>query len=200
MRICTKLTIGILLVLFTSTSFAEGSSFRGMYFGGSFSSHKIKDLGKRLYGADIKVGYDLTNFLAIEGQFGGTITEYFILVDELGPYADDDLRVERAGIYARANWRLTNITLFGLVGYGYYNVIDDIAYYDGSNETINTDESGLSYGLGIELFGSGRTALSVSWMQLIKEKVEYDFELNSQAVFLGITHYFNPQKTTHAPY
>lgn len=200
MRFITKFIIGILLAILASTSFAQGSSFRGMYFGGSFSSHNIKDIDKRLYGAMIRVGYDLTNFLAIEGHLGGTITEYFVLVDDIGPYADDDLRTEHAGIYARASWRLTNITLFGLVGYGYYNVVEDISYYDGFKETDKTDESGLSYGLGLELFGSGRTALSLSWMQLIKEKDEFDYELNTQAVFLGITHYFNPQKTTHAPY
>jgi len=31
------------------------------------------------------------------------------------------------------------------------------------------------------------------------EKDEFENEFDVQVIYLGITHYFNPQKTTHAP-
>jgi hypothetical protein len=197
MRFFTKLTIGVLLAILTSTSFAEGSSFRGIYFGGGFSKHDIKDVDERLKGAVIKVGYDLTNFLAIEAQGGATIEETIY-----GVSGFSDERAEHAGIYARLNWRSMNSILYGLIGYGYYKgyykfTSDIDPFFDSSGER---EESGLSYGVGAELFGSGRTSVSASWMQLIKEKNEFDNELNVQAIYIGITHYFSPQKTTHAPY
>lgn len=191
-----KLIIGIILTIFTSTSFAQGSSFRGMYFGGSYSNQKIKDVDERFNGGVIKVGYDLTNFLAIEGHGGLTIKETIV-----GSSGISEAHAEHAGIYARANWRLTNITLYGLVGYGYYKLMWDFtsSFDPNLDGTYEREESGLSYGLGLDLFGSGRTAVSLNLMQLVNEKDEFDVELNVQSIYLGITYYFNPQKTTHAP-
>ena len=199
MCIKTKLIICILLTVFTSVSFAQGSSFQGGYIGGSFSNHKIKEFDSRLTGGVLKIGYDLASFFAIEGHGGMTIVE-----TEYGEFGYADNRAEHAGIYARLNWRLTNITLYGLVGYGYYKAkseytsyIDPIFDYSGDR-----DEQGLSYGIGLDLFGSARTAVSLNWMQLINEKDEEYIveEFNAQAIYLGITHYFNPQKTNHAAY
>jgi hypothetical protein len=197
MHIYTKLTLGIFLTIFTATSFAQGTSFRGMYFGGNFSNHDIKNVDERLIGAVIKVGYDLTNFLAIEAHGGATIEE--TIYKEEGFY---EVRAEHAGIYARLNWRQTNSMIFGIVGYGYYKAYSSFTSdfdpaLDGSGEV---EDNGLSYGIGVELFGSGRTSVSASWMQLINEKDEFDNELNVGALYIGITHYLNPQKTTHAPY
>ena len=196
MRFDLRIIIGILLTIFASTSFAQGTSFRGWYFGGGLINHQFKDQDERITGAVMKFGYDVTNFLAIEAHGGATIEE--TLYREEGSYK---VRAEHAGIYARANWRLTNVTLYGLAGYGYYKAISDFtsdtdSFYDGSAER---KEKGLSYGIGLDLFGSRRTAASLSWMQLINEKDEFDSELNVQAIYLGITHYFKPQKTTHAP-
>jgi hypothetical protein len=201
MHFKTTLTIGILLAVFSSTTFAQ--SFRGFYLGGNFSQHRVKEIipfGDRLKGVVLKAGYDITNFLAIEGQVGGTIKESYSLVDDQGQeVAGYDVRGENAGIYARANWRLRNITLYGLVGYGYYNLVEDFYFEGFMDESFTTDETGLSYGLGIDLFGSSRTAFSVSWMQLIDEETEFDFTLDVSAVYVGITYFFTPQKTTHAP-
>jgi hypothetical protein len=148
----------------------------------------------------LKAGYDITNFLAIEGQVGGTIKESYSIYDNQGQEAlGYDVRGEHAGIYARANWRLRNFTLYGLVGYSYYNLVEDFYLAGFVDESFNTDETGLSYGLGVDLFGSSRTALSINWMQLINEETEFDFTLDVSAAYIGITYYFTPQKTTHAP-
>jgi|GEM_PF-1612313 len=202
MCIKIKLIVCVLLAVFTSVSIAQGTTYRGMYAGGSFTNHKGKGSDERLTGGVLKLGYDLVNFLAIEGHVGGTIVETIYSDPEYLDSGYTDVRSEHAGIYARLNWRLTNITLYGLVGYGYYKTkFDFIAYedpfFDRSGEN---DEQGLSYGVGIDLFGSARTAVSINWMQLINEKDEFDNETNVQAIYLGITHYFNPQKTNHAAY
>jgi hypothetical protein len=90
------------------------------------------------------------------------------------------------------------VTLYGLLGYGYYNLIESEKIDGQSDVTYFTEESGLSYGIGVDLFGSRRTALSLNWMQLIKEETEFDFTLDVSSIYLGITYYFKPQKTTHA--
>jgi hypothetical protein len=158
------------------------------------------DFDDRLKGVVLKAGYDITSFLAIEGQVGGTIKEGYSLYDDQGQEVFSyDVRGEHAGIYGRVNWRLRNFTLYGLVGYGYYSLVED-QYLDGFYDyTLTTDATGLSYGVGIDLFGSARTALSINWMQLIDEETEDYPIFDVSAAYIGITYYFTPQKTTHAP-
>jgi hypothetical protein len=198
MYLSVKLTIGILLVCLTSTAFAD-PSFRGAYFGGSFTRHDIEDVDERFNGAVLKIGYDLTNFLGIEAHGGVTTEKTFLEATGSGLV---DVRMEHAGIYARLNWREKNSMLYALVGYGYYKIREDFtSSFDPADDALyETDLSGLSYGIGAELFGSGKTSVTANWMQLIKEKDEFDVEWNAQAVYIGITYYFTPQKTTHAPY
>ena len=182
-----KLAVGILLVFMASTAFA-GPSFRGFYFGGSLARHDIKDIDEKFNGAMVKVGYDLTNFLGIEAHGGASTTQNYI---------DAKVNVQHAGIYARLNWRETNSMVYALVGYGKYKILID---YEGPVDSYDIDLDGVSYGIGAELFGSGRTSVTANWMQLIKEKDEFDYEWDAQVVYLGITYYFSPQKTTFAPY
>lgn len=205
----TILTIGILCSVFSSTTFAQ--SFRGFYLGGSFTQHRVKETipfydslfipsDERLKGVVLKAGYDINNFLAIEGHVGGTIKESYSLYNDQGQEGlGHDIRGEHAGLYGRVNWRLRNFTLYGLVGYGYYNLVEDFYLAGFIDQSFNTDATGLSYGVGVDLFGSSRTALSINWMQLINEETEFDFTLDVSAAYIGITYYFTPQKTTHAP-
>ncbi|MCG6970318.1 MAG: outer membrane beta-barrel protein [Gammaproteobacteria bacterium] len=196
-----RLTIIIFFILFAPNAFAQGSFSRGLYLGGSFTRHSLKDVefDGSLNGAVFKIGYDIASFFAIEGQIGGTIPEDYVIINEQGQIAGDyDVRSEHAGIFLRGNWRLRNVTLYGLLGYGYYNLIESEKIDGQSDVTYFTEESGLSYGIGVDLFGSRRTALSLNWMQLIKEETEFDFTLDVSSIYLGITYYFKPQKTTHA--
>jgi hypothetical protein len=192
MRLKAKFTIGILLFFLTSTAFAD-PSFRGFYFGGSLARHDIKDVDERYNGAVLKLGYDLTNFLGIEAHGGATTKQTYL--EDIG-LEKVQVHFEHAGIYARLNWRSTNSMLYALVGQSYYKIHVDYTSIPDYEDNL----SGLSYGIGAELFGSGKTSVTANIMQLIKEKDEFGSEWNVRTVYLGITHYFNTQKTTHAPY
>jgi hypothetical protein len=198
MRLNIKLTTGIVLFFLTSTAFA-GPSFRGLYFGGSFTRHDIKDIDERFNGAMIKLGYDVTNFLGIEAHGGATTKQTF---SESSGAGTVDAQFQHAGIYARLNWRETNSMLYALVGYSYFKIHEDFTSFSNpaNNDTYDENLSGLSYGIGAELFGSGRTSVTANLMQLIKEKDEFGFEWNVLSAYIGITHYFRAQKTTHAQY
>jgi hypothetical protein len=193
-----KLTIGILLVFVTSAAFA-GPSFRGLYFGGSFARHDIEDIDQRFNGAVIKLGYDVTNFLGIEAHGGMTAEQRFLDATGSGTV---DVQFQHAGIYARLNWRETNSMLYALVGYSYYHIHENFTSFSdpATNGSYNENLSGLSYGIGAELFGSAKTSVTANVMQLIKENDEFGFEWNARTVYIGITHYFRTQKTTHAQY
>jgi hypothetical protein len=198
MRLNVKFSIGILLVFLTSTASAS-PSFRGLYFGGSFARHDINDIDDRFNGAVLKLGYDLTNFLGIEAHGGATAEQTFLEATGAGLV---DVQFQHAGIYARLNWRSTNSMLYALVGYSYYKIHEDFTSYSDPADNYSYDDnlSGLSYGIGAELFGSGRTSVTANIMQLVKEKDEFGFEWNVRTVYIGITHYFRTQKTTHAQY
>lgn len=187
----------MLLVLLTSSAFA-GPSYRGLYFGGSFTRLDIEDVDETFNGAVIKLGYDLTNFLGIEAHGGATAEQTYINETGTGLV---DAQFGHAGIYARLNWRATNSMLYALVGYSYFNVNSNFTSYTDPADDRSYDDnlSGLSYGIGAELFGSPKTSVTANVMQLIKEKDEFGFEWNVRTVYIGITHYFNKQKTTYGP-
>lgn len=193
------LTIIIFLAMFNSSALAQGTFSPGMYFGGSFAKHRFKDSfdGLSLTGVVLKVGYDIAPFLAIEGHAGGTIKEHYFWYSQGQLIGEYDLRAEHAALYARLNWHLRNVTLYGLVGSAYYKVIVDDKVYDSYDVSYSSSESGLSYGLGIDLFGSRRAALSLNWMKLINEEDKYGDKMEVDAVYIGITYYLKPQKTTH---
>ena len=192
-----KFVIGMLLVLLTSSAFA-GPSYRGLYFGGSFTRLDIEDIDERFNGAMIKLGYDVTNFLGIEAHGGVTAKQTFVDDTETGSV---DAQFGHAGIYARLNWRSTNSMLYALLGYGYFQYNRDFSSSTdpAANNSKEGSLSGLSYGIGAELFGSARTSVTANVMQLIKEKDDLEYEWNARTVYIGITHYFNKQKTTYGP-
>jgi hypothetical protein len=198
MRLNVKLTIGILLFFLTSTAIAS-PSFRGLYFGGSLTRHDINDIDESFNGAVLKLGYDVTSFLGIEAHGGATTEQRFLEATGAGLV---DVQFQHASIYARLNWRATNSMLYALVGYSYYKIQQDFtSYFDpATNSSYEENLSGVSYGIGAELFGSGRTSVTANLMQLIKEKDEFGFEWDVRTVYIGITHYFKTQKTTHAQY
>ena len=187
----------MLLVLLTSSAFA-GPSYRGLYFGGSFTRLDIEDVDERFNGAMIKLGYDVTNFLGIEAHGGVTAKQTFMDETETGAV---DAQFGHSGIYARLNWRSTNSMLYALLGYSYFQYHRDFTSSTdpAANNSNEGNLNGLSYGIGAELFGSSKTSVTANIMQLIKEKDDLGFEWNVRTVYIGITHYFNKQKTTYGP-
>lgn len=196
--------LSIVFFFFSTTCFANGvaPSHKGFYLGGNYSQHDYDGgfFDDNLKGGVIRAGFDFTNYFGLEGQIGLTMTESYIAVDQGQDVGTSKQRAEHTGIYARFSWRLMNFNLYGLAGVGYYNRVEKNNAPGYSVGTFETDEVGPSFGVGIDLFGSTRTALSLTWMKLINEGIGDGEELNISAMYLGITHYFKPQRTNHRMY
>lgn len=198
-RFISKPTTVVLFTLLATNAFGDTFS-RGLYFGGSFSKHRFADSfgNLSLTGAVFKAGYDIFPFFAIEGHAGATITSDNYEYDNGGQLIGEyNLSAEHGGIYARGNLRLMNVTIYGLLGYNAYTVIVNEKMYGNYDVSYSTNESGFSYGAGLDLFGAERTALSLNWMKMIDEEDEFGDRTNVNAVYLGITYYLKPQSTTH---
>lgn len=94
------------------------------------------------------------------------------------------------GVYVRGSLPLTsqNITLYGLLGmssagntYSYSNLT--------SSASFSTKATGLSYGVGAELFGTPTTSFHVEWTKYLSAT-----DLKSQGFVLGVTHHFAMSK------
>ena len=202
MHLNVKLIIGIFLAFISSASFAElpPQSFKGFYLGGNVSKHQFNEsfTNGSIVGAMLRVGYDFNSIFALEGHIGGTTAKSYILVDDQGQEIGDyNLRAAHAGVYGRANWRLLNVTLYGLLGIGYYSAIETISNNGPMDGTYKNEATGLSFGAGVDLFGGQQTALSLNWIQLINKDTDDGQKLHVNALYLGITYYFKPQKTNH---
>jgi hypothetical protein len=202
MHFIAKLILSGFLVFMSFVSAADQlpQSFKGMYLGGNVSQHRISDTDTvNIIGGMFKIGYDFNKVFALEANLGATTTKSYTLVDDQGQEIGDyKVRARNAGVYARVNWRLVNVTLYGLLGVDYYQMIQDINVTGplGFSDTAKLDKTGLSYGVGVDLFGGSQTALSLNWMQLINEDFYGDGEKTQvNAIYLGITYYFVPQKT-----
>lgn len=203
-RITIKFLSTVFLVFFACNAVAETFS-RGFYFSGGFAKHSISDFpihsepeDFRLNGALFKVGYDIAPYFAVEGHAGLTAKGNYYWYNNLGQAVGEyDLQAEHGALYARANWRLKNVMLYGLLGYGYYNVVVDDKVVGNYDVSYSVRRDGFTFGVGMDLFGTRRGALSLNWLQLINEEDKYGDKLDVNAVYLGITYYLKPQKTSH---
>ena len=151
-------------------------------------------------GASLTVGYDLSNVLAIEGNLVYSSTE-----TDLGNGNKFDPNVVIGSVFARGNLSFENgITVFGLVGASYTKLESaDLGTIDLSSlgipglgvvnvRTNSVDDTGLSYGVGVDLFGNDNTAVTF-------KIVEYQGPGNKSddhytTAILGVRHYFGIPK------
>lgn len=90
------------------------------------------------------------------------------------------------GVFVRGSLPLAsqNITLYGLIGmssasntYASSNLTSSVSY--------SAEATGVSYGLGAELFGTPSTSFHVEWMKYLSAT-----DLSSKGFVLGVTHHF----------
>lgn len=135
-----------------------------------------------------KYGYSLFRNLAVEAHFGMSTEE----VDE---ETDDSVVTDYMfSVFARGELPLAahNITLYGLVG-----LSSAKATYDTEESVLGIatpvsysgDATGLSYGVGVELYGLPSTSLHVEWMSYLSAD-----EFISKGFVFGITHHFGMPK------
>ncbi|MET0072390.1 MAG: porin family protein [Candidatus Thiodiazotropha sp.] len=134
----------------------QGAGIEGYrYLGAMVSSPQYKEddsnVDFRSAGLLVRGGIELNELLAVEGHFGIFGED---VVDE-GSFQIEYL----ASIYARGNIPLIGqrIRLYGLAGLTHFS--GDVPGFR------NVDETGLGYGVGIELYGDERTALTLEWLR-----------------------------------
>jgi hypothetical protein len=158
----------------------EGAGIEGSrYIGVMVSSPQYKeddsDAEFRSGGMLLRGGIEFNKILAVEGHFGLFGEEN----RDAGSY-----QIEYLGsIYARGNLPLigTRMRLYGLAGVT--RISGDVPGFSDINDT------GIGYGMGIELFGDGHNALTLEWLRFaVGEIHNVDYTLESAA--LGFVHRF----------
>jgi len=132
----------------------------GLYLGGGFtyasaecqcddtvkfsdgSTSKVNE--STTYGYNLKAGYTINEFLAVEAKYINT------------PWGDEDKSIKHYGIYLKPTYSVTdNLDIYALLGYGKTecDTLKDsetgFAWGAGAEYTINKKNNGLKDGLGV---------------------------------------------------
>ena len=166
-------TILILGILTTPlSSFAkEARLYLGIDYGDF--GYEVTDTGyspDNANGYILRLGYDLNNWLAVEGHYADP--EDF---EENGSVAITS--GAGFGAYGRLNLRFKQATLYGLAGATRIT-------FDGESAT------GLAYGAGLDIYGSRNTALTISYTRYFDDEAPSGADIVVDAFNFGITHYF----------
>lgn len=166
----------------------------GFHFNNAYATEAYFDTPRLYYGLDIgpyRLTYDdgshltISSFVlnagkvidknfSVEGRFGMTENK------NLYRYIEGDIDVFETffSIYFRATAAQADHSFYGLLGYtrSRFEV-------KGLISNVETD-SGLSYGLGMDLFGNRDTAVSIKLIRLLKKT-----EWHEDNFTIGLTHY-----------
>ncbi|MGD8569152.1 MAG: outer membrane beta-barrel protein [Gammaproteobacteria bacterium] len=177
---------------------AEGYEIRDernkLYIGANlgFFDEVIEGNGSVL-GFNALVGYDLASFLAVETQLGYTGDE--AEVSNGTDSASLKTHIVYVSAYLRGNWRFDEFTPYVFGGYTFMYAdfkASTTLSFPGLPSSVNDSENfdGVSYGIGIDLYGNSTTALSFKWIRVIDfAEEDGDGELDNWV--LGLTHYLN---------
>lgn len=183
MKFLTVVIAGVCL-LFSLAANAEesvkGAGIEGSrYIGVMVSSPQYKEddtnTNFRSTGLLVRGGMEFNEFLAVEGHFG-------IFGDEI--IDDRSYQIEYLGsIYARGNLPLIGkrVRLYALGG---------VTRISGNVPGFSSvDDTGIGYGVGVELFGDEYNALTVEWLRFAVGDIQgVDYTLESAS--LGFVHRF----------
>lgn len=139
------------------------------------------------YGLDVGNGKlqssdsDLLSLKNVQGTLGCQLTNNFGVEARLGLSAEEnsnlfgDPDITQASVLARLGYKGEKVLVYGLAGGGYIDV-----------DQINGDEFSPVFGVGLELFGSARTAIHFGYTVQATESKSIDHGLFN----LGYRHYF----------
>ena len=118
------------------------------------------------------LGYNLARFLAVEARLGVGSSDKNSLVG--------DSEVNRGSVLLKLQYKKDRVIAYAAGGIGVVN--SDI---DG----VSDDDDGLVLGVGLELFGTSKTALAISYTNYERDDSGLDYEVTS----VGFRHYFGSQ-------
>jgi hypothetical protein len=169
------LIMPLFILLGTSFDASAEINWSGTYAGAMYSSSKLEakasgSSASQSWGhAKLKLGKIINDYVSVEGQLGMTTN------------SDTNHGNLTVGIYARVGKDFGQYKLYGLAGLGGYH-----SYADGFD---SVNESDFSYGVGLEIFGSKDTAITLEYVTIVDKSVD-DVDLTFDTLGLGFTYYF----------
>ena len=151
------------------------------YAGGMIGRFSYEDAAGELNmtGVTGRLGYQVSPWFGVEGRIGTGGSDQFAGVDfELDNFVSG---------FANFSWALPvdeRIRLYGLAGF---------TRGEGSASVgsvgLSEDDSGFSYGVGVELYGTQDDAINVEWVRYL-DTDEFGIDYTVDHWGLGYVHYF----------
>lgn len=119
-----------------------------------------------MQGLMVRAAYEISPAFSVEGHLGTTDKDEQTTFGGTVPVS---LRVNAlGGVFAKYSWiysqRIGWARFYGLLGASFVDV-----EAKGQGTTANDSETGLSYGVGLDLFGSDRTAIVLEWVRYLDQ-------------------------------
>ncbi|MET0088977.1 MAG: hypothetical protein ABW068_02980 [Candidatus Thiodiazotropha sp.] len=159
--------------------FADGTGYEGdNYFGVMVASPRFEfdDSGDEFRGTGmfVRAGREFFKYAAVEGHFG---------IFSADTVDDEDYQIEyMASVFGRGN-----IFLFDDRARAY--ALAGLTYFSADVPGYNASEYSMSYGLGVELYGDSRNAVSLEWIRYADEEI-HNHDYTIESVNLGYIHRF----------
>jgi hypothetical protein len=178
-RFCLPLLLGLSIVSTPATAADDELGFSGWYAGFLFSDSE--------YESEASFGRSSTSWGHIKGKGGYVLNDLVSLEGQLGmtTNTDQDKGILTYGAYARIGKDLGQYKPYFLLGFAGFSAYED--------EDENS-ESSVSYGVGLEIFGSKNLAVTLEYVNLYHDTVD-DIEDTFDMVGLGFTYYFVEDKS-----
>lgn len=159
-----KLTMVLILLLAPTVSFAAAPFYRSGNVYTVYNLVHFKDFGAgSANGFAFQLGYDVLNWLALEGHIGMTDE---ISQDQAGTTVK--VRASYASLVGRVNLRFDRTTVFAFAG---ATSLQEKGSYSGATTgTIDNSDTGATYGFGVDLYGSESTAITLKAVRVYKPK------------------------------
>lgn len=164
-----KKILFIIAMLSSSAVFAANGD---LYFGGGYHIGNYDETG--LPGASpsalkIEYGKYITDSIALEGHFAFGIAEDTISIEGV----DAEIEIKQAiSLFVKGDLHVSeSVNFYGLAGFTSGKLE---AAFPGFGESISEDDSGFSYGLGLEAQTSGGIIFSAEYIMYLSED-EYDY-------------------------
>lgn len=131
--------------------------------------------GDDLTGLALDLGYDLNNYFTLQTRAGRTEST------DVG--ANLDYRIDYyLGAYLRFNLRYNHLTVYALGGYSYFKEGGSAVQGAG----VKDSEYGGAGGMGLALFGSEDTAITLEYLR----HVLADSDQDVNTIHVGLLHHF----------
>jgi hypothetical protein len=181
-----KLAMVLMLLLAPAMSYAAGPFYRSGNLYTSYNLVRFKDFGAgTVTGYAFQTGYDITRWLALEGHIGMTNDAKQVISG-----TNVKVRASYGSIVGRGNLRFDRTTVYAFVGVTYLQL--DGSLSGATTGTINDSDTGATYGVGVDLYGSESTAITFKATRVYKAKSKNaTISEDLDTAMVGFTYYIH---------